>query len=194
MKDTNDIVDKNQLGAGQVERYVPWVQINERKYRRTMTPRHYLLYLMVTAMPPRRAHIFKTLRVFYRKPRDDKGLNYILLQKKNNKMKTIVLNDWKNFDTQGVWTGHIPEIINRFVYKNLKGDLGNGELLFSDSNLPEVLKNIVGANGITDDILRRSYVTEWFASNPNASLERIKIEAKKLGHSYQQMLKYRVVD
>jgi len=193
--DSNEERKKNKLSDRQKKKYIPWEVISkETAFRpKYMKPRNYLLYLLLTKIPPRRPYAMSKIKVFYRKPRDDTGMNYILVQKKNNKFKELVLNDWKNVLSSGTYKTSIPYDINKFIYKHFKEPLVNGSLLFPDfTNYTDAFENIKSVK-IDSHTLRRSYATSWWMNNPNVSNKVIENEAKKMGHSMKTFMEYRVV-
>ena len=191
----NDERKENKLTERQKEKSSPWEKFQEKTTFRPkyMKRDNYLLYLLLTKIPPRRPDAVSKIRVFYRKPKDDKGLNYILLQKKNNKFKQLVLRQWKNFSSYGTYKTSIPYDINKFIYKHYKEPLVNGSLLFPNfTNYTDAFKNI-RATKIDSHTLRRSYASYWFRKNPKATDKRVEEEAEKMGHSAKMFRSYRVV-
>lgn len=193
-KEYSDERDANIPSETQLEKVFDWVDFAGKRRIKGSTDLEYLLYLLITAsdMPPRRAHIYKSMYIISDKtPMDDRPLNYIAISD-TNKISQFTISDYKTKNSYGQITRRaFPRAFNLKVKKLTQG-IELDTQLFGKVNLDNYTKSLLGYS-TTYTLMRRAYATEWFKKNLNPSLATIRRIATKLGHSVEIMLSYRIL-
>lgn len=165
-----------------------------------------LLIQLYTRIPPRRTRAYSLLKVI----RDTKDLNEIprdynyAVFNKDNELVGLVLNQYKTVGKYGVYIiGDIPDSVKKASKKYFEEyDLQIGNPLFFQRNrrnhyentafsgvVKQTFKRYVG-KALGTNILRHSFISWWFQTNPNPTLRQQKQMSLKLGHSVMQMSGY----
>jgi hypothetical protein len=206
---------KNQLSEAEKKNFVSWDKI--LKYNtKNLDDEDYLLYTLLTSLPPRRLS-YKYLKLVKGKNQGEiknlsKDSNYITVNKKGNPT-SIILNVYKTakiyrqFVVDLTQQNQLPflnfsrvrEAIKRFIKKT---KIKSNELIFPDSKgkiygsftrrVQEVFRDFKGKN-ISTNVLRHAFI-QYYSNKKNISLNTIKLLTRYLGHSVGEFLGYRRFD
>jgi len=184
-KEAQELSNKQLLSPTEKAKYMPWKDIlalkpkfipsgdDEDKFRAWQ---EYVIYCLYTMMPPMRAD-WSPMKVFDKKPKEDKG-NYLILRKKNS---IVVLNEYKTHAKHGRMEFKIPSslydvlvywrTLNPSEWLLLKRE---GEPMTS-GNLSQFMPRMFLRHcdkGITINTLRHSYITYMRAGKEMTLLQK----------------------
>ena len=174
-----------------------WGNITYRyhKYVRTskdkLKDRNTILAGLYIYMPPRRRE-YSQIR-YYDKPsirsKNRNNENYYI-----GSTGELVLNIYKTSKTYGTYKTKIHKILNAKIKEYVKKNkITNGKYLLNitDTQLYHVIHSVFG-NDISVDILRRSYITNFYKNGAPVS-DKIETLSKQMGHDVKTQLRYRTL-
>ena len=187
MKKYLDERSENKLTPLQEEKFIDWIDFIKIGRIKNQTREEYLLYIFLTksGIPPRRKQFYQSL-VFIKSNNIPDVLppNYVLIGD-TNKVDKVVVNDYKTSDIYGSY------VIKKFPLgfnKIVQGIITKINLC----DYPKLFNNLTPYN-TTYTLLRRSFITYWMKDNSNKKMATLKNMSKRLGHSINTFLSYRVI-
>lgn len=196
-----DYYKSNKHNEKKRDGFVPWDEIlkkREQLAKNEYGSRRHLLLSMYTYIPPLRQD-FNEVKVYARKPREDKG-NYLII---NTRTKKLVLNEDKTQYCYGRYEKDLPKELAKIIKSSLEQEprdflfvtLDNGKpynsnsfTKFSNNTLKELFDN----PHVSVSLLRSAHIT---SQDFNKLSEGDKEElAKDMRHSVRQQGEYRHVE
>ena len=205
-KKVQELANKQLLSPTEKAKYLPWKDIlalktkfipsgdDEDKFRAWQD---YVIYCLYTMMPPMRAD-WAPMKVFDKKPKEDKG-NYLILRKKNS---IVVLNEYKTHKKFGRMEFKIPSsLYDVLVYWRT---LNPSEWLIlktkgepmTSANLSQYMSRMFLRHcdkGVTINTLRHSYITYMRAGKEMTLVQKDAL-AKTMMHTARENELYKRVD
>jgi hypothetical protein len=197
-KELNDKENKKYLDNTNNKNVPNWGSIKYRyhKYVRTsndaLKDRNAILAGFYVYMPPRRREYAKiryyTDHLKKGNTRDDE--NYYV-----SSTGELVLNNYKTSKVYGSYKVKLHSLLKKKISEYvIKNRIVNKDYLFdmTDTQLYNIIHQVFG-NDISVDILRRSYITNFYkGGTPESS--KIETLSKQMGHDVKTQLRYRTLN
>jgi hypothetical protein len=190
--------DNAEPSQRQLDSYVKWAEIIEKRETMVKTSQEYLLLCMYTMIPPCRADLNK-IRIYHSTPRTNEG-NYIVL---TNKKATLVFNEFKTRNPRNLkYEKDLPDELTQVIRANLKFKPSDYLIVSSKTGGPyekansytvyfnTLLGKLFGKK-VTINTLRHSYINS-LDMNTLKPIEKDEI-AKDMMHALKTMERYRYI-